>query len=74
MRRGDSVLAHTPGGGDIALRSTDHLRFLYAILKKGRWGNELTTHIIKVIFTELFLHHFMGISMLPSRETLETDS
>src|SRR5262245_26479157 len=40
MRRGDSVLPHTPGGVDIALRSTDHLRFLYAILKKGRWGKD----------------------------------
>ena len=38
MRRGESRLPHTPGGGDIALRSTDHLRFLYAILKKGRWN------------------------------------
>ena len=27
MRRGDNILPHTPGGGDIALRSTDHLRF-----------------------------------------------
>ncbi len=40
MRRGDTVLPHAPGGGDIALRSTDHLRFLYAILKKGRWENK----------------------------------
>ncbi|HEY9431425.1 MAG TPA: serine hydrolase [Blastocatellia bacterium] len=40
MRRGENVLPHTPGGADIALRSTDHLRFLYAILKKGRWGKE----------------------------------
>ena len=39
MRRGDTVLPHAPGGGDIALRSTDHLRFLYALLKKGRWEN-----------------------------------
>ncbi len=39
-RRGDTVLPHAPGGGDIALRSTDHLRFLYTILKKGRWENK----------------------------------
>jgi CubicO group peptidase (beta-lactamase class C family) len=39
-RRGENVLPHTPGGGDIAARSTDHLRFLYAVLKKGRWGNQ----------------------------------
>ena len=39
-RRGDTVLPHTPGGGDIALRSTDHLRFAYALLKKGRWQKQ----------------------------------
>ena len=39
-RRGEVVLPHTPGGGDIALRSTDHLRFAYALLKKGRWGSQ----------------------------------
>ncbi len=38
MRRGETSLPHTPGGGDIAVRSTDHLRFLYAILHKGRWN------------------------------------
>jgi CubicO group peptidase (beta-lactamase class C family) len=38
MRRGDSVLPHTPGGADIAPRPTDVLRFLYSILNKGRWG------------------------------------
>ena len=37
MRRGDVLLPHPGGGGDVALRSTDHLRFLYAILQKGRW-------------------------------------
>lgn len=36
-RRGDVVLPHANGGADIAVRSTDHLRFLYALLKKGRW-------------------------------------
>jgi len=36
-RRGDTQLPHTPGGGDIALRATDHLRFAYLLLKKGRW-------------------------------------
>jgi CubicO group peptidase (beta-lactamase class C family) len=39
-RRGENALPHTPGGADIALRSTDHLRFVYAILKKGRWGKQ----------------------------------
>jgi CubicO group peptidase (beta-lactamase class C family) len=50
MRRGENTLPHTPGGADIALRSTDHLRFLYAILKKGRWGKE---QIIPADYIEL---------------------
>lgn len=50
MRRGDNVLPHTPGGADIALRSTDHLRFLYAILKKGRWEK---TQIIPADYIEM---------------------
>jgi len=50
LRRGDITLRHTPGGGDIALRSTDHLRFLYSILHKGRWGNE---QIIPAEYIEL---------------------
>jgi CubicO group peptidase (beta-lactamase class C family) len=40
MRRGDNVLPHTPGGADIAPRSTDVLRFLYMLLHKGRWGKQ----------------------------------
>lgn len=28
---------HTPGGGGIALRATDALRFLYLLLHRGRW-------------------------------------
>jgi CubicO group peptidase (beta-lactamase class C family) len=39
-RRGNTELPHTPGGGDIALRSTDHLRFTYLLLKKGRWDKQ----------------------------------
>lgn len=39
-RRGETVLPHAPGGGDIALRSTDHLRFAYMLLKGGRWGSQ----------------------------------
>lgn len=30
---------HTPGGGGIALRATDMLRFLYMLLHGGRWGD-----------------------------------
>jgi CubicO group peptidase (beta-lactamase class C family) len=40
LRRGDSVLPHTPGGGDIAVRSTDALRFGYLLLHRGKWGSE----------------------------------
>lgn len=39
-RRGETVLPHAPGGADIAMRSTDHMRFLYSILKKGRWEKQ----------------------------------
>lgn len=31
---------HTPGGGSIAVRSTDMLRFGYLMLNKGRWGKK----------------------------------
>jgi CubicO group peptidase (beta-lactamase class C family) len=37
--RGENKI-HTPGGADIALHSTDFLRFEYAILHKGRWGDK----------------------------------
>jgi len=33
-------LPHTPGGGSIAVRATDALRFAYLLLQKGRWGNQ----------------------------------
>lgn len=31
-------MLHTPGGGSIAVRATDMLRFGYLMLKQGRWG------------------------------------
>ncbi|HYZ85701.1 MAG TPA: serine hydrolase [Bryobacteraceae bacterium] len=31
-------MLHTPGGGSIAVRSTDMLRFGYMLLKDGKWG------------------------------------
>ncbi len=31
---------HTPGGGSIAVRSTDMLRFGYLMLKEGRWDKQ----------------------------------
>jgi CubicO group peptidase (beta-lactamase class C family) len=38
--RGSNTLAHTPGGGDIAVRSSDALRFVYMLLHQGRWGKK----------------------------------
>ncbi|MBY0503503.1 MAG: serine hydrolase [Bryobacteraceae bacterium] len=49
-RRGDTELPHTPGGGDIALRSTDHLRFAYALLHQGRWQKQ---QVIPAAYVEL---------------------
>jgi len=31
---------HTPGGGSIAVRSTDVLRFAFLMLHEGKWGRE----------------------------------
>jgi len=39
MRMGEITLQHTPGGGNIAMRSTDALRFGYMLLHKGRWND-----------------------------------
>ena len=33
-------MLHTPGGGSIAVRATDVLRFAYLMLKEGRWGRK----------------------------------
>jgi CubicO group peptidase (beta-lactamase class C family) len=33
-------MLHTPGGGSIAVRSTDMLRFGYFMMKQGRWGKK----------------------------------
>jgi CubicO group peptidase (beta-lactamase class C family) len=32
-------ITHTPGGGGIALRATDMLRFEYLLLHQGKWGS-----------------------------------
>lgn len=37
---GDGRMFHTPGGGSIAVRSTDVLRFAYLMLREGRWGKQ----------------------------------
>ena len=36
--RGGVTMPHVNGGGDIAMRSTDALRFTYMLLHQGRWG------------------------------------
>jgi CubicO group peptidase (beta-lactamase class C family) len=37
---GAVTLPHTPGGGDIAVRSTDALRFAYLLLHDGKWDDK----------------------------------
>jgi CubicO group peptidase (beta-lactamase class C family) len=37
--RNASDVTHTPGGGGIAVRATDMLRFGYLLLREGRWGD-----------------------------------
>ena len=39
LHRNGSTLPHTPGGGGIALRATDAVRFAYMLLHHGRWGS-----------------------------------
>ncbi|MBI4908030.1 MAG: serine hydrolase [Acidobacteria bacterium] len=38
--RNGVTLPHTPGGGNIAVRSTDALRFAYLLLHKGKWNGK----------------------------------
>ena len=40
MHRPNLKMDHTPGGGSIAVRSTDVLRFAYLLLREGRWGGK----------------------------------
>jgi CubicO group peptidase (beta-lactamase class C family) len=39
IHRNGNTLAHTPGGGSIALRATDAVRMPYLLLHRGKWGN-----------------------------------
>jgi len=39
IHRNGVTLPHTPGGGSIALRATDAIRFAYLVLHQGRWGD-----------------------------------
>ena len=43
----------TPGGGGIAVRSTDMIRFAYLLLHKGRWGKQ---QLIPADYLELASH------------------
>jgi CubicO group peptidase (beta-lactamase class C family) len=38
LHRNGTTLPHTPGGGSIALRATDAIRFPYLLLHNGQWG------------------------------------
>lgn len=40
LHRNGVTLPHTPGGGGIALRSMDTIRFAYLLLQQGRWGSQ----------------------------------
>jgi CubicO group peptidase (beta-lactamase class C family) len=40
LHRNGATLPHTPGGGSIAVRSTDALRFAYLLLRNGVWGKQ----------------------------------
>jgi CubicO group peptidase (beta-lactamase class C family) len=39
LTRNGNTLPHTPGGGGIALRATDAVRFAYLLLHQGRWAD-----------------------------------
>lgn len=58
-------MLHTPGGGSIAVRSTDMLRFGYLFLKHGKWGRQqiLPSEFVKmcgqsVTYNPHFTHSF----------------
>jgi CubicO group peptidase (beta-lactamase class C family) len=40
LHRATGSLPHTPGGGSIAVRATDALRFAQLLLQRGRWGKQ----------------------------------
>jgi len=40
LHRNGNTLPHTPGGGSIALRATDAIRFAYLMLNQGKWGSQ----------------------------------
>jgi CubicO group peptidase (beta-lactamase class C family) len=40
LHRNGTTLPHTPGGGSIALRATDAVRFPYLLLNDGKWDSK----------------------------------
>ncbi len=40
LHRGDYVMPHANGAGNIAVHATDALRFGYCLLRNGRWGDK----------------------------------
>lgn len=40
LHRNGTTLPHTPGGGSVAVRATDAVRFAYLLLHNGRWGKQ----------------------------------
>ncbi len=50
LHRPAGTLPHTPGGGSIAVRATDALRFAYLLLQKGRWGKQ---QLVPAAYVEL---------------------
>ena len=40
LHRNGVTLPHTPGGGSIAVRATDAVRFAYLLLHQGRWNGK----------------------------------
>ena len=56
---------HTPGGGGIALRATDMLRFGYLLLQEGRWaGRQLVpADYVRHASTEITLQSALSVQL-----------
>jgi CubicO group peptidase (beta-lactamase class C family) len=50
---GAVTVPHTPGGGNIAVRATDALRFAYLLLHKGKWA---TRQLVPADYIDLCAH------------------
>jgi CubicO group peptidase (beta-lactamase class C family) len=54
-------VTHTPGGGGLAIRSTDMLRFCYMLLHDGKWGEQQIVpgvYIQKATMTSPYNPHY----------------